>query len=152
MPRIIDYTHNKHQRPTLPGGLNAQSGWWRFFVAAFLGKNFFNLNGRACRSEWWTVTVMSGVVAFILAFVYSAVAIFVFNFSWETASVEELTLFINGGNVINFIVSIPCMSVSFRRFHDLDMSAWWGMLILPNLILPFIKGKPVDNRFGKNIY
>ncbi len=39
-------------------------------------------------------------------------------------------------------------SIIVRRLHDLNLSGWWGLLILPILILPFLKGKSASNRFG----
>lgn len=132
--------------------LTANSSIWMIFKKDFFGWNFININGRASRKEWWMVTLFSFVLMFVAAFVYSAVAVFGFGFNYETASVEELNIFLNGANLINMFLAIPSMAVGFRRFHDLDMSAWWSLLILPNFMLPFVRGKEADNRFGKNIY
>lgn len=132
--------------------LPAASSVWHIFKKVFFGINFINIYGRASRKEWWTVTVFSFILMIIAAFIYSAVAVFYFDFNYETASVEELNYFLNGANLINLIFSVPMMAVGFRRFHDFDMSAWWSLLVLPNFMLPFIKGKNEDNRFGKNIY
>ena len=65
---------------------------------------------------------------------------------------EDFALFDYGGLVISFIISIPSITLSFRRFHDINMSAWWGMLVIPMFFLPFFKGDQEDNRFGENIY
>lgn len=148
MNRQRSLTIKSHISFSLP----ADSSWFIFFTKAFFGRNFLNLNGRACRKEWWVVTIMSLVLAIIAAFIYAYAAITFFDFSLDTAGIEELNLFLNGGSLINIILSVPAMAVSFRRFHDLDMSAWQSCLIIPNFMLPFVKGKPQDNRFGENIY
>ena len=88
----------------------------------------------------------------VSAFIYSFFAVFVFGFNYETASLEELHTFIYIGQMINFFFSIPMMAVGFRRFHDLGWSAWFSLLIVPNLMLPFFKGETKDNKYGKNIY
>jgi uncharacterized membrane protein YhaH (DUF805 family) len=50
---------------------------------------------------------------------------------------------------------IPSLSFSFRRLHDINMSAWWilvgvipflGPLVL--LVLSLVDGTPGENRFG----
>lgn len=138
----------KYTKKSLPANLS----WWAFFKAAFGSFHFIDISGRASRKEWWVVTLSSLVLMFLAAFIYSFLAVYVFDYNYETASLEELSAFINIGQAINFFFSIPMMAVGFRRFHDLGWSAWLSLLIIPNFLLPFWKGENKDNKYGKNIY
>jgi len=51
--------------------------------------------------------------------------------------------------------AIPGIAVQFRRLHDIDRSAWWGLLglipllgALVLLVLHLLPGTPGPNRFG----
>ena len=58
--------------------------------------------------------------------------------------------------LVSMLVSIygilPQWALMARRFHDIHMSAWWALAIIPILFLPFFKGDRKDNKYGKTIY
>ena len=132
------------------GSLPADLSWWAFFMADMFGRNYFNLNGRASRREWWAFTILSTIYSVILNFIYVIIIFYMTNLDLENP--EDYVLFNLGGMIISFYIAIPSITLSFRRFHDFNMSAWWGMLVIPMLFLPFFRGDRADNRFGPNIY
>lgn len=132
------------------GRVLVRSGWFKIFLADMFGRNYFSINGRASRKEWWAFSILSFLFGLLLNIVYVYIALFCWQLDIERP--EEFALFNYGGLAISFLISIPSISLSFRRFHDINMSAWWSMLIFPMLFLPFFKGDQKDNKFGKNIY
>ena len=138
----------KYDKQSLPANLS----WWAFLKVTFSSFHFIDIRGRASRKEWWVVTSASFLLMILSAFIYSFLALCVFDFDYETASLEELNVFLNIGQAINLFFSIPMMAVGFRRFHDLGWSGWLSILIIPNFFLPFFKGEIKDNKYGKNIY
>jgi len=130
--------------------LSADSRWWVFFKKDMFGRNYWNLNGRASRREWWAFTILSTIYSVILNFVYTIIIFYMTDLDLENP--KDYALFSYGGLIISFYVAIPSITLSFRRFHDINMSAWWGMLVIPMLFLPFFRGDRTDNRFGLNIY
>ena len=142
-------TNNLSHRDT-DGSLPADSSWWTFFKKDMFGKNYYNLNGRASRAEWWAFTILSTIYSIILNFAYVVIIFYMTDIDLENP--EDYALFNYVGLIISFYVAIPGITLSFRRFHDINMSAWWGMLVIPMLFLPFFAGDKHDNRFGRNIY
>lgn len=132
------------------GAVLVRSNWFQIFKTDMFGRNYLNINGRASRKEWWAFSVLSTIFGLLLNVLYVFFASSYWNLDIENP--EDFALFNYGGMAINFIISIPSIALSFRRFHDINMSAWWSMLIIPMFFLPLFKGDNKDNRFGKNIY
>lgn len=132
------------------GAILVRSNWLKIFVTDMFGYNYLNINGRASRKEWWAFSILSFIFGLLLNMLYLYLALFYWQLDIEDP--EKFALFNYGGLVINFLVSIPSIALSFRRFHDINMSAWWSILIFPMFFLPFLKGDNKDNHFGKNIY
>lgn len=132
------------------GAVLVRSNWFKIFVADMFGRNYWNINGRASRKEWWAFSILSFIFGFLVNILYLYIALFHWHLDIENP--EEFALFNYGGLAISFLISIPSITLSFRRFHDINMSAWWSILIFPMLFLPFFKGDYKDNSFGKNIY
>ncbi|MCM1323330.1 MAG: DUF805 domain-containing protein [Acetobacter sp.] len=100
---------------------------------AIIGENFFQLKGRATQLEFFGVwAVYIGIVALLF------------------------TISIDFGAVLTFILFplfiLPLWSVTVRRLHDLDISGWHTLFIIPLIPCLFVRGKSEDNRFGTNIY
>ena len=142
----VNQTNPSRHTNSLPANLS----WWDYFKKDMFGRNFYTLDGRASRKEWWAFTVLSDLFAFIWMLIISYVAVYHFHINAENP--EDLIVLETIGTLINMIFAIPNIALSFRRFHDIDMSAWWSILIIPTFFLPFFKGTQGDNRFGKNIY
>lgn len=99
----------------------------------------FSFDGRINRMSYW----MSWIVFVPLAFM--AVVI---------ATNEEILELYRG--VVVLVVVWPMLAVQAKRWHDIDMSAWWLLVILIPNVGPFIAlvmngflpGTHGENRFG----
>ena len=117
-------------------------------------RNILNFKSRAPRSEYWWVfaTLIGGVM---MATIVDGV---LFPVGGEGNALYSWLKFI----FIIFYVPylLVLLSVTIRRLHDLDMSAWYACLYLLPLGIGFIvmgiicakRGTPGPNRFGNNPY
>jgi len=98
-------------------------------------KNYVNFAGRSARSEFWwwqlffvLVSIVAGIIDALL-------------FSGSQLSPISSLAFL--------ALVIPSIAVSVRRFHDLDKSGWWILLLyLTWGAIAFWKGTVGPNRFG----
>ena len=120
--------------------LPASTSCWKMFKEAYFGKNYFNFSGRASRKEYWLVPIIGG---FLFLLLLSATMII------HVQTGLNLNIILD---ILQIYPIIPTWSLASRRFHDINMRAWWTFAILPNMLLPFVQGNKKDNRFGKNIY
>ena len=100
-------------------------------------KNYFDFSGRARRKEYWMFSIISAVITLLLSIIDSLIGI------------QLLT------SLYSLFVLIPNLSVSFRRIHDIDKSAWWflislipviGAIVL--LIFSILPGTIGTNKYG----
>lgn len=99
-------------------------------------KNYVGFEGRASRSEYWYWALFT-IVATMAAGILDSVG---------------------GFGLISGLVSVglflPSIAVAFRRFHDMDRTAWWLLLSLTGIggliiIIWFcFPGTSGPNRFG----
>jgi uncharacterized membrane protein YhaH (DUF805 family) len=104
--------------------------------------NYWNFQGRANRSEYW--------LFFLWNFLLGLVAALIDRLAFHSPGLlGPLALFVTFANLI------PNMSLSFRRLHDIDKSAWWlfislvpfvGALVL--FVFTLLAGTRGENRFG----
>ena len=104
-------------------------------------RNWVNFKDRASRSEFWFLVLFSILLGFI------------------SGLVDGLLNAMIGIQFVNLIavlaLTIPSLSVTIRRLHDLDKSGWWVLLCLIPLVGIIIltvwyatKGTFGPNRFG----
>ncbi len=100
--------------------------------------NYVNFSGRATRSEYWWFALFC-----LLLKASTLLAIYYFP---EWAQLEIFT---------SLILLLPSYAVTARRFHDLDMTAWWILILLLPILGAFVflywmckAGEPGANRFG----
>lgn len=107
--------------------------------------NWINFSGRASRSELWYFSLF----LVLLGMVTGIVDVAVFKIALKSSSNGPLT------NLVSLLTFIPYLSLSVRRFHDIDKSGWWYVgCIIP--ILGWIigwnfmaaRGTAGPNRFG----
>jgi uncharacterized membrane protein YhaH (DUF805 family) len=103
-------------------------------------QNYVNFTGRAARSAYWywfLFTLLVGVVAWLIDLALFPDA--------ETPPVNSL---------VSLALLLPSLAVAARRFHDLDRTAWWLLLLLTGIGIIIIwiwfcfEGTPGSNRFG----
>jgi uncharacterized membrane protein YhaH (DUF805 family) len=111
-------------------------------------KRYADFQGRASRREYWMFALLIFIVAIGLA-ILNAVVMGV------TRSAEPNVLILLLYGVFLLATIIPSLSVTFRRLHDTDRSAWWILISLVPLIgsialLVFycLPSTPGPNRFG----
>jgi uncharacterized membrane protein YhaH (DUF805 family) len=105
-------------------------------------KNYWDFQGRAGRSEYWLfflwLMILGGVAGLLDALVFHSL-----GFGGPTA------LF------VTFAHLIPNLSLTFRRLHDTNRSAWWLLIaFIPLLgavalfVFSLLRGTQGENRFG----
>lgn len=98
-------------------------------LAAF--NNAFDFKGRAERHEYWTFTVF--------AIVLQVIAGLIAGFMHAVGSViptADIIGVLGGG--LSLFLFIPSLSVTCRRLHDTNRSAWWVLLGLPIMVINFV--------------
>ena len=105
--------------------------------------NYGITNGRATRSEYWYwVLFVSLVGVFAL----------IIDVSLLGSSIDDDFTPLN--SIWSLAVFIPGITVTVRRFHDVNRSGWWILIILTVIgIIPYIywlvKGSDAtENNFG----
>ena len=105
-------------------------------------RKYFTIKGRASRSEYWFLQLLTTPLYLIL-------------FATENSYSDGAIIFGAIAGIIVLLLVIPVLTVTVRRFHDINKSGWF---ILLNFI-PFIgwiivlvmlieKGTEGKNRFG----
>ena len=101
-------------------------------------KKYAIFNGRSRRTEYWMFVllnflIMLGLCALLINEIIGLNLIYVFA----------------------AVIFIPSLSVTVRRLHDTNRSAWWLLLpVIPVLgelvflVFMVLEGKPERNRFG----
>ena len=73
-------------------------------------KNYCNFSGRARRTEYWMFALISAIIVFVLGILDGIIGI------------KLLT------SLYSLFILIPELSLTFRRLHDIDKSAWWLLI------------------------
>jgi len=120
----------------------------------FFSKNYAKFRGRASRSEYWFSILAYALIQNVL----SLILIFTMNFTTEENINNFYYLVIYFVSVVYF--TIPILSVSCRRMHDLNRSSTWlHLYLLPTVnlfaviffqIMFCLKGTNGPNRFGED--
>ena len=103
-------------------------------------RNYVTFAGRASRSEYWFWTLFAILVGAAAAILDAA--LFPGLDARPIHSLASLALF------------LPGLSVSVRRFHDLDRTGWWLLILLTVigiivvLIWFCLRGTGGPNRYG----
>lgn len=128
-------------------------------VASFY-KNYFNFYGRASRAEfWWPMLLRTLIyIALIIAFVFSVVG------DHSSGDINSLQTGILWVGVLFYLGHIiPNLSVSARRFHDLDQTGWLvlvfaiangviGLSWFAQMIWFAMQGTQGRNQYGSDPY
>jgi uncharacterized membrane protein YhaH (DUF805 family) len=111
-------------------------------------RRYADFSGRANRSEFWLFQLF-----FLLVLVGASITRALVKATAGEAIAALLVTTVFGLFALASLV--PSLSVSFRRLHDIDRSAWWillgfipllGSLVL--LVFHVLPGTPGPNRFG----
>ena len=108
-----------------------------FDAVASAFRKYFDFSGRASRSEFWWFFLFC-ILLYMLAF---SLTINDIGQPDESNPEAFLSKALTSWFGIAFIVTlIPSISVSVRRFHDINMSGWWyvALQIVPSILSQFI--------------
>ncbi|WP_026944483.1 DUF805 domain-containing protein [Helicobacter rodentium] len=83
--------------------------------------NVFNIKGRASRSEFWWFSLFLGIIGFCLGFILGFISGFFGFFGIDTHNDIMLS-------VLCVVLWIAGISITIRRLHDVNKSAWWAIL------------------------
>tara|TARA_B110000881_G_C18546889_1_gene501735 strand:+ start:360 stop:737 length:378 start_codon:yes stop_codon:yes gene_type:complete len=86
-------------------------------------KRYFDFSGRSRRKEYWYFALFNLIVAVLLG---------IFDGALGTVD-AELGLGVLGA-IYAVATIIPNLSITFRRLHDVNKSAWWLLILLIPLI------------------
>jgi len=104
---------------------------------------YSTFSGRASRSEFW-FWVLFGTLAGLVATAFD-VAIFGIDFGTQVSPLNGL---------VNLALLVPSLAVGARRFHDMDRTGWWQLLVLTGigavvlLVWWCFRGTDGPNRYG----
>ncbi|WP_293681766.1 DUF805 domain-containing protein [uncultured Phenylobacterium sp.] len=105
-------------------------------------KNYWDFQGRAARSEYWLFCLWMLILG-VAAGTIDALAFNARGFGGPC------------GLFVTFAHLIPNLSLSFRRLHDTNRTAWWLLIALIPLlgglvlfVFTVLRGTQGENRFG----
>jgi uncharacterized membrane protein YhaH (DUF805 family) len=135
---------------------------------------FLSLHGRVSRQEFWLGYVGIVVVALILAraLPYQSGALyFISDDVPRDGASQSASFWLGWPELISLVLTWPVIAIYAKRLHDLNLSAWW-LLLLPAvtfavglsvfnrldvagyclllLVLGFLPGTSGPNRFGED--
>ncbi len=108
-------------------------------------------SGRASRSEYWYVAGTLYVINVIMMWIVNLSSPQIAESQLSAAGVIFLAIWFLWG----LIVAIPTLALTFRRFHDANLSAWWLLLVFTGigaifiLVVSLLPSNPAGARFDK---
>ena len=108
-----------------------------FDAVASAFRRYFDFSGRSSRSEFWWFFLFC-ILLYMLAFSLSINEIGEPDSSNPEKFLSQALTSLFGITVI--VTFIPSISISVRRFHDINMSGWWyvALQIAPSVLAQFI--------------
>ena len=112
--------------------------------------NYFNIQSRASRAEYWWWILFYYLAYLVLVFV-EVMMVMIGTIDPKTGT---------GGLIWVFylLTFIPCLTMLIRRFHDIDRSAWWWWISLTGIgafVVLYWMVKPGtsgENKYGRDPY
>lgn len=111
-------------------------------------KHYIDFNGRANRTQFWLWALWLAGISIALQILVFIGAMMDSGF---LSGLFSLLLILFGLGTI-----LPGLSITARRLHDIDRSAWWMLIALVPfigaivlLIFELLPGTPGENRFGQ---
>lgn len=108
-----------------------------WFINCLTKENYFNLNGRARRQEYWMfaliyciIVVATSIVSVLLSFIFAPLGYIVY--------------------IVELALLLPCISVGVRRLHDTDKPGWWLLVPVMNIVYLATDSTPGSNQYGEN--
>ena len=115
----------------------------KYFILAF--KKWNDINGRANLKEYWYYVLFYFLFTLILSFLD------VVFFEYDPYDPSQFGVL---SYVFGLINLLPSLTLTVRRYHDVNKSGWnllWALTIIGLLylfILTILKGSKEDNHYG----
>ena len=100
--------------------------------------NYFNIHGRASRSEYWWWYLFTVLVSIAVSLVGVILD--------KLLGLTFITTILTWG--FSLLILIPNFCVQVRRYHDINRSGWWMLCPIVNLIFLFFVGDEGENDYG----
>ena len=100
--------------------------------------NYFNIHGRASRSEYWWWYLFTVLVSIAVSLVGVILD--------KLLGLTFITTILTWG--FSLLILIPDFCVQVRRYHDINRSGWWMLCPIVNLIFLFFVGDEGENDYG----
>ena len=130
-------------------------------------QNYVNFSGRSRRSEYWWPTLINTVIALVIYIIMLSSINVPFEKMANMTNDEMVQVMMQSpGFLIGYLVLglfclvqfLPCIAVSVRRLHDLNINGWWYATMLLNCLcgiagivfffLFMMDSKPGTNEWG----
>jgi len=83
-----------------------------------------DFSGRAPRSEYWWFTAFHVLIVGLVPMAFFLMLNETFM-DFEGNNTPQGDMFETGMSALFYIFTVPYVTVSVRRFHDMDLSGWW---------------------------
>ncbi|MGL5085210.1 MAG: DUF805 domain-containing protein [Clostridium sp.] len=91
-------------------------------------KNYATFKGRASRSDYWYFYLFNLIITILFAFLGVDLLYYIYSLA----------------------IFIPSCALLARRAHDVNLSGWFMLIPIYNLILCCTPGTVGDNKYGAN--
>jgi uncharacterized membrane protein YhaH (DUF805 family) len=114
-------------------------------IASGLARTF-DYTGRSSRHEYWFLVLFLILIQWLLGLLVRYVG---FVQGWSAEGLDLVATF------LSVAASLPHISVSARRLHDVNLSGWWQLIaltiigVIPLLYFNCKRGNTHKNRFGE---
>lgn len=119
------------------------------YFLSCLATNYVGFSGRARRAEYWYYTLFLIIISIVVSIADAALGTSIAGPDGASSGIGILSIILLLGTIL------PSLSVTVRRLHDTDRSAWWFLLYLLPLIGPIVllvflifKGTVGENQYG----
>jgi uncharacterized membrane protein YhaH (DUF805 family) len=119
-------------------------------IKSCLTENYWAIQGRASRPEFWGFMLFCLTVTVLLALLTGTWRMKPLVGLWIDPS-HGFYLLRTVGTVIEIVLVVPAITVTIRRFHDIELSGWWylGLIVVTVLITArFADGEILGPLFG----
>jgi len=110
---------------------------------------YATFEGRAPRSEYWWWVLFTIMLSWA-----SGLADGILFHEYALMHYEQTQVFTPISSLVGLALFIPSIAVGVRRFHDMDRTGWWLLLVMSGIgalivtIWFMFRGTPGANRFG----
>ena len=108
---------------------------------------YTNFSDRASRAEYWLFSLFILIISLMLSLIDPLIA--------GAGSAEYIEVFAPLSTMFSIGITVPSISVTVRRLHDVNRTGWWYLIVFTIIgLVPVIywmckKSDEGENRFGQ---